>query len=300
MIIHDQTSPMVSTFQSLDLPLAFATAPGQNKGSDVKRGPHFVNDKPEHSTKSERPVWHLPEQAAAFVLATGTFTTLGPFGTFELVFWQRLIYWTLAIGAGWIFVSTSIMTMRRKGHLHQDSPVLRIALSIIIAAPPTSLVVMGLEAVMRPSDGPFLQPIIFVYVAFVCLVIGGAVVAYVRPRFAQPIKVPDYMIFMKRLPPHLGTNLISLSSQDHYVEVTTEKGRELIHMRLGDALEELSDYPGQQIHRSHWIAARAFQGTARENNRLVVRLSDGRSLPVSRSFTPAVRQMTPPVDLSDQ
>lgn len=280
--------------------LAFAATSGQNKSTDVKRRLHFVNDKPKQSTKAERPAWHLPEQAAAYVLATGIFTTLGPFGTFEMVFWLRVIYWALAIGAGWIFVSSSIMAMRHKGWLDHESPVTRIALAIIVAAPPTALVVMALEYLLHPEDGPFLKPRIFLYVAVVCLVIGGSVVAYVRPRLVRPVKLPDYMIFMRRLPPHLGTELISLSSQDHYVEVTTDKGRELIHMRLGDALGELSDYPGQQVHRSHWIAARAFRGVTRENNRLVVRLSDGRSLPVSRSFAPAVREMTPTLDLSGQ
>ncbi|WP_299350733.1 LytTR family DNA-binding domain-containing protein [uncultured Shimia sp.] len=251
------------------------------------------------STNTQRPLWHLPEQAAAYVLATGTFATLGPFGTFDLAFWMRLIYWTLAIGAGWVFVSASIMTMRRKGLLHYESPILRLALSIMIAAPPTALVVLVLEEVFRPGDGPFLKPHVFLYVAFVCLVIGGTMIAYVRPRLTQPVKVPSYMIFMKRLPPQLGTDLLSLSSQDHYVEVTTTKGRDLIHMRLGDALEELRDYPGQQVHRSHWIAARAFSGTSRENNRLVVHLNDGRTLPVSRSFAIKVREMTPKVDVPD-
>lgn len=129
----------------------------------------------------------------------------------------------------------------------------------------------------------------------VCLVVGGAVVAYVRPHLSAPLRIPTYVTFLKRLPPKLGTNLISLSSQDHYVEVITEKGRELIHMRFTDALHELRDYPGQQIHRSHWIAEHAFGGLTRENGRVMAHLSNGRSLTVSRSFTAAAREMAPAV-----
>jgi DNA-binding LytR/AlgR family response regulator len=75
--------------------------------------------------------------------------------------------------------------------------------------------------------------------------------------------------------------------------VTTARGRDLIHMRMADALEDLGDYPGQQIHRSHWISGHAFTGTSRDNGRLMAHLVDGRTLPVSRSFAPAVRRMAP-------
>ena len=251
-----------------------------------------VKKTPQHPP-SDRSPWHWPEQAGAYVLAVSIFTTLGPFGTFEMPFGWRLLYWALALASGWVFVASSIMTMRGRGFLHVDAPLARFAIAIIVAAPPTAMVVLLLESLLRPENGGFWKPEVFFYVAVVCLAVGGAVVAYVRPRFTLPGRDPTYPEFFKRLPPHLGTNLISLSSQDHYVEVVTDKGTELIHMRLSDALEDLKDYPGQQIHRSHWIAARAFLGTTRENKRLVVRLSDGRTLPVSRSYATEVRAMTP-------
>lgn len=249
--------------------------------------------RPFQSSKPERSAWHWPEQAGAFALAVALFVTLGPFGTFEMPLPQRALYWSIAFAAGWFFVSATILALRRLGILHIDAPVAHYGLAIIAAALPTSVAALFLESVMRPETGQFWLPGVFFYVTVVCLTVGSAVIAFVRARFSEPVEAPVYAGFFKRLPAHLGTNLISLSSQDHYVEVTTDLGRELLHMRLGDALEELSGYPGQQIHRSHWIAARAFLGTTRENNRLAVQLSDGRTLPVSRSFASDVRAMTP-------
>lgn len=282
------------------LPLAFANVAGQNNNPDVKSKAPFVNDTRLQSTKDEKPVWHLPEQAAGFVLAVGAFTTLGPFGTFDMTFLLRLLYWTLSLGAGWVFTSTAIFILRHFGFLHAEARLANIAICLIIAALPTALVVLVLEAVLRPSEQPFLRFDIMLYVLVVVFLVGGAVLLYVKGRLPKVTRLPQHLVFFKRLPPQLGTELISLSSQDHYVEVTTEKGRELIHMRLSDALEELRDYSGQQIHRSHWIAARAFRGTSRENNRLVVHLSDGRSLPVSRSFASDVRAMLPHVKSDPQ
>ncbi len=288
----------------------------------------FVNDAKAKTEIDDRPAWHLPEQAAAFILATGFFTTIGPFGTFEMSFLWRVSYWVLALGIGWFFVTVSLMGLRRFGIVHADAHVAEIGGAIILAALPTAVGVLALESLMRPSEGPFWDLGIMLNVAVVCLVLGGLMFGLVRSRMtnpkapelaetseaaeplevietseaAEPLEVieppapitpPAHAAFIKRLPPPLGAELISLTSQDHYVEVTTEKGRELIHMRLADALHELREYPGQQIHRSHWIAARAFQGLSRENGKLVAHLSDGRRLNVSRSFNTAAREMVP-------
>jgi len=59
--------------------------------------------------------------------------------------------------------------------------------------------------------------------------------------------------FFLRLPESLGTDLISLQSQDHYVEVKTTLGSKLILIRLSDAIRELELIEGLQVHRSWWV-----------------------------------------------
>ena len=92
-----------------------------------------------------------------------------------------------------------------------------------------------------------------------------------------------------RLPAYLGENILYLRSQDHYVEVMTDKGSHLIKMRFRDAMEEVKPLQGQQIHRSCWVRQSAVVRAKTHNRRLLIETSDGARHPVSRSFIPDVR-----------
>ena len=77
--------------------------------------------------------------------------------------------------------------------------------------------------------------------------------------------------------------------QDHYVEVHTEEGSDLLLLRFRDALRELDGLDGAQVHRSHWVARAAVAGVERRSGRIALRLVNGNRVPVSRSFAPALR-----------
>jgi hypothetical protein len=93
----------------------------------------------------------------------------------------------------------------------------------------------------------------------------------------------------KRLPAYLGDNILYMRSQDHYVEVVTDKGNHLIKMRFRDAMEEVEPLHGLQIHRGCWVRHAAVVRAKTHNRRLLVETSDGIRHPVSRSFVPEVR-----------
>jgi len=61
-------------------------------------------------------------------------------------------------------------------------------------------------------------------------------------------------------------------------------------MRLADAMRETGAIPGLQIHRSHWVARDAVVRTHRADGKLLLELSNGMRLPVSRGFLPQVRE----------
>lgn len=94
---------------------------------------------------------------------------------------------------------------------------------------------------------------------------------------------------LERLPLPQRGPLLSLSVADHYVEVTTEKGRSLLLIRLSDAIREAHPTVGLQIHRSHWVALDAVARTIRVDGKLLVELKDGRRLPISRSYADPAR-----------
>ena len=80
-----------------------------------------------------------------------------------------------------------------------------------------------------------------------------------------------------------------LRMKDHYVEAHTELGHALILMRFRDALRNVQNMDGMQVHRSHWVARRAVAGVRQTQGRTELRLRGGERVPVSRSYIPALR-----------
>ena len=95
--------------------------------------------------------------------------------------------------------------------------------------------------------------------------------------------------FYQRLPKALGTDIISLQAQDHYVEVKTSAGKELVLIRLSDAIKELGDENGIQVHRSWWVMTKHVLEQKRVDNKPHLVLSDGSFVPVSRTYSANVK-----------
>ncbi|MEL7167579.1 MAG: LytTR family DNA-binding domain-containing protein [Pseudomonadota bacterium] len=95
---------------------------------------------------------------------------------------------------------------------------------------------------------------------------------------------------MARLPVAKRGQLISMSSVDHYVDVVTDKGSDLILMRLSDAILLTSPVPGLHIHRSHWVARNQITEVTPATGKASVTLRDGRTLPVSRANLAKLRE----------
>lgn len=252
-----------------------------------------MNDTSQKPNKTTLPPWHIPEQLIGYFLTVILFVVMGPFETYTMDLATRALYWTLCIGAGWVISVTFILTSERLPVFANWQPILRIVFAIAMAAIPIFLLVVQIDKIINPNSDIPLSPTMFMNVGVVVILISSVIIMRIKPRMIKPAPVPDRCTFLDRLPPTLGSALISISSFDHYIEVTTAKGKDLIYMRLSDALEELANYPGQQVHRSHWMSAHAFSGTSRVKGRLMAHLVDGRELPVSRSFGPQVRRMAP-------
>lgn len=95
---------------------------------------------------------------------------------------------------------------------------------------------------------------------------------------------------MARLPVAKRGPLQALSVQDHYTEVITDNGSELVLLRLGDAIAEAGDTPGLQVHRSHWVATAAVTSVRRDGAKAVLTLKNGREIPASRSYISALKE----------
>ncbi|MEO1083216.1 MAG: LytTR family DNA-binding domain-containing protein [Acidobacteriota bacterium] len=97
--------------------------------------------------------------------------------------------------------------------------------------------------------------------------------------------------FIDLLPAALGRDVAALSSQLHYLEVHTTRGRTLVLYNLKDAVGELEPVlDGLQIHRSHWVADAHVRRLARRSGGWVCELTTGLELPVSRRRAPEAKR----------
>jgi DNA-binding LytR/AlgR family response regulator len=94
---------------------------------------------------------------------------------------------------------------------------------------------------------------------------------------------------LERLPPQKRGELLRLSVQDHYTEIVTTRGHQLVLLRFADALKEIGLTEGLQVHRSHWIAISDVVSLRKQAGRLHVITRDGSEIPVSRSHSAAVQ-----------
>lgn len=97
--------------------------------------------------------------------------------------------------------------------------------------------------------------------------------------------------FLGRLPFKLRGSIIrAVQSEDHYLRIHTDRGSDLILMRLSDALAELEGLEGAQTHRSWWVAKDAVRGVSRGDGRATLTLEGGLEAPVSRRYARALRE----------
>ncbi len=223
----------------------------------------------------------------AFAIAFVVLTVTGPFGTYaDLPLLPRMLYWLGALaGCGLFFQVTCKLA------IHSSLPLPRagrMVVGTLLGAPGATAVIYGLEQVFREGMALADAPELFGYTVVIGLIIGTVnfLPPFVRIENLDkgtefdPAEVP----FLERLPAEIGHDLIALSMQDHYVNVTTTQGQALIHMRFGDAVAELTAYPGRQIHRSHWIGLAHLSGIKKSGRQHTAELRNGVSLPVSARF----------------
>jgi hypothetical protein len=87
--------------------------------------------------------------------------------------------------------------------------------------------------------------------------------------------------FISRLPESLGTNVIAISSDLHYLYVYTDLGRCMILGSLQQAAESMGE-AGLRVHRAHWVARRAIVKIVKNGQQWYCLLSNDLKIPISR------------------
>ncbi len=106
---------------------------------------------------------------------------------------------------------------------------------------------------------------------------------------AEQNEPPAGSRFFQRLPVELGTDLLCLSMEDHYLRVYTSLGDTLILMRMSDAVAELEAHDGMQVHRSWWVAKAAIKKIVREPRKKSIILTNDVHVPISQRREKALK-----------
>lgn len=257
-----------------------------------------------------------PRFWATFASVVLIFWITGPYGTADrLAAAPRLGFWLVLHAATWAIAIVSAVLANGLLRERVASGFARMMIGAAVAGVPIGLVTSALAAAtfaVAPTPGGMLSDIatglllslLFCALTWMTLNTDNMLeasdtgAATTGPRMDANREPSDpgrsseaggIPLLLRLKPVNRGWPL-HLTVSDHYTEVTTTAGRELILLRFADALGELGAVPGLQVHRSHWVADAHVARLVRDNGRMTILLGDGTEVPVSRTHAAAVRQ----------
>ena len=222
----------------------------------------------------------------------------GPFGTYDGMDWPtRTIYWFCIVSAAIVFGYTArALAVAVVG---SSRPILfDMSASLFMAFVFGPLVwalrvsfqpeAMGVEAqIGKVMINTFMIAAgVFVLRRQICDTEPGG---YLWPADRRPDVNRLHPRLMRRLAEDKRGDVMRLSANDHYIQVVTSRGSEVLRLRLTDAIDEMEPVEGYCTHRSHWVARQAISRVERENaHKLFVVLVNGDRVPVSRKYRPGL------------
>jgi hypothetical protein len=227
-------------------------------------------------------------------IAGGVLALSGAFQTGETPLGLRLAYWVPIMLAGALWGHLSSLLIDRFVSL-DERPWLTVLFLCLIATGPIVLMVWGLTGwILAGRPYPLAAlPHFIVPVLVVTATLSAINVFLARSRPVQTHAAPKDTApsrFIERLPLKLRGGLIhAVQAEDHYLRIHTDRGSDLILMRMSDALEELQGLEGAQTHRSWWVSRSAVRSVARGDGRATLAVEGGLSIPVSRRYARALR-----------
>lgn len=219
----------------------------------------------------------------------------GPFGSFfNDVLVVRVAYWASVFLVCGLAFGLAFRLLAFRAHrvgipVWAWIPAMALVVGIPLAGV-TRLMAAAIWPAIRQSVGPIEWYGQTVLVSLVYVALYGVFRARAEPAAGVRDGVgPDTPRILRRLPPRLGQDLLCLSMEDHYVRLHTVKGSALVLMSLSQAVEEVGELEGLQVHRSWWVARHAVEGVIEDGRKVRIRLRGGIEAPVSRASVARLR-----------
>lgn len=109
---------------------------------------------------------------------------------------------------------------------------------------------------------------------------------------ARVVHAAPAILRQSRLPD--TATLYAVSAEEHYVQLFSDAGTDLVRYRFSDALDELADVPhGMQVHRSWWARVDRARHWHLRGRRLELEFDQGVRVPISLAFREAALLRAP-------
>lgn len=92
-------------------------------------------------------------------------------------------------------------------------------------------------------------------------------------------------------------SIVHLQAYGNYVVMRSRTGRELVSGPLAKLVAQVPAALGQQVHRSHWVAAAALRGWTISGRDITLYLADGETVPVAKTRRGEVRAWLQSLDI---
>jgi hypothetical protein len=250
----------------------------------------------------------------AVVTVVGVFLGfIGPYGSFnddDVVL--RVAYWVANMWTGYVILTLVVRLSLRIGARADLPDWFALIIGLALGCLPLAAAITALSMVIWPRAVPApLDPRQFLIHYAECLGLAlpcgfglyyldrrswpardGVRTALIAPDPGEPgcgatlptrAVAPSAGAFLERLPPRLGQDLLCLQMEDHYVRAHTDRGSDLVLTPLRQAIAELGETEGLQVHRSWWVAKDAVAEVRTQGRALQLRLRNGLEVPVSRA-----------------
>ena len=255
-------------------------------------------------TQRQRPNWGIWRPFLAAIPVGLLLGFAGPFGSYPAFpTATRYAFW-LGLTAAGVLAAVAANAVLPLTRLRAGA--IRIGAVALVSALPMTFVVAWTMSLVQPGRffAPQQLPALFAAVAAVQLLVVYATTTIAPPvdggeatgrtpalpepgAEAVPATFPSALL--SRLPPGIGSDIIALETEDHYLRVHAVGGSALILMRMADAVALLDPQLGAQVHRRWWVAQAAVADVRTEGQKLSLCLIDKTLVPVGRTFSAAAR-----------
>jgi LytTr DNA-binding domain len=270
------------------------------KAECTKRRQQFVNSfTMQFALRKARHLGRWRRELAVLLTIGIILAWLGPYGTYVcLDLSERFAFWMLrSLLVGTICLA-AFELVSAIGPGASWPPLKRGLASVVLASLPCALIGFALAVLNRHAPASPLQLAdVYGRMAVVTAVVGVPLLLLRTPAAREGASaartvsaaMPGRPNFLRRVPARLGTELLYIEVEDHYLRVHTNLGSDLVLLRLSDAVGELDPAIGWQVHRSYWVCRRAVARVERNGHRTWLVLTSGARVPVSRTYLPALR-----------